>query len=197
LNIFFLKKIMLALMCCLMCIGCGKKTLNEIQSDIVNKYLELNAYETIMDVRVYSNKNTREYQMKQTYSSPNIYSSEVLKPVEIKGVKSIFDGEILTVLNPNIPDEKIFENYNVPAENPLFLSCFLNRYFNKDNRSVEGNNNFTIMKGQMINNDMAINKGELTIDNKTKLPIKLEYYDVNGNLKIDIIYNEFKFNSKR
>ena len=27
--------------------------------------------------------------------------------------------------------------------------------------------------------------------------IKLEYYDVNGNLKIDIIYNEFKFNPKR
>lgn len=194
---FFLKKLMLIVMCGLMCAGCGKKTLNEIQSDIVNKYYELNAYEAIMDVRVYSNKNIREYQMKQVYSSPNTYSSEVLKPVEIKGVKSTFDGKTLTVMNPNIPDEKIFENYNVPAENPMFLSYFLNRYYNKDSRTVEGNNNFTIMKAQMINNDMSINRGELTIDNKTKLPIKLEYYDVNGKLKFDIIYNEFKFNPKR
>ena len=73
-------------------------------------------------------------------------------------------------------------------KNPLFLSYFINTYFN-----LEDSNNIKLTDDSieiiLPNNNVYLYSAKLQFKNNE--PYSLTYFDKNGNMKVNIIYNEF------
>ena len=82
------------------------------------------------------------------------------------------------------------KNYAEVNQNPLFLSYFINTYFNSEeivNTKIKENSIHIILP----NYNNSPHSAKLIFENNK--PYTLTYFDENGNAKVNIIYSEFTF----
>ncbi|MCI9366352.1 MAG: hypothetical protein HFJ54_07530 [Clostridia bacterium] len=167
---------------------------NIIKSDN-NNILNIRSYEAIMEVEVYSNKNTNKYVIKQQYLEPNLIKQEVVEPENIRGLITIFDGTNLTIENNLLGVKALYENYKYVQGNSLSLNSFIEDYLEDRNPEINETDEETIIKVKVLNSQ---NKYEmykkLYIDKDTRLPTKMEILDINQNITVYILYREIKIN---
>ena len=82
-----------------------------------------------------------------------------------------------------------YENLNT---NPLFLSYFLNSYFNSASENIL-ECNLDKVSINLPSNNPYLSYATLTLTNN--IPHSLTYYDENNKPKLSIIYNKFSFES--
>ncbi len=179
-----MKKI-LAILSILMLVACSKvsnspKTPNDILLAIKN-------YSCKMDITYYSNKNTTKYLALQEYLSSGSYSMEFL---DQDNLKINYENSILKITSKLFETSMDYLNYEELNKNPLFLSYFINTYFNMEN-SDDINVSSNSINIILPNNNQYLYSAELTFENE--LPHSLTYFDENGNQKVNIIYSEFNF----
>ena len=167
--------------------GLGNNTTSQ---DVVNYILDINSYETIVEVEVNSNKNTNKYEIKQQYIKPNISTQEVIKPENIEGIKIIKKENELKIENSKLNLSKIFNEYEYMADNDLDLNTFIENYNNDENSKFEEKDNQIVMKTKT----QKFHK-YLYIDKKQVKPTKMEIKDTNNNSKIYILYKEITLNN--
>lgn len=156
------------------------KTPNELLLSIKN-------YSCKMQISSFSNKNSTEYLALQSYSSLGKYSMEFL---DNENLKISYENSVLNITS-NLFDKTLEEkDYPELNKNPLFLSYFINTYFNLENSNNVKTTANSIYMTLPDSNDI-IYSAELTFNND--LPHTLTYFDKNGNIKVNIIYNEFTF----
>ncbi len=167
---------------------------NIIKSDN-NNILNIRSYEAIMEVEVYSNKNTNKYVIKQQYLEPNLIKQEVVEPENIRGLITIFDGTNLTIENNLLGVKALYENYKYVQGNSLSLNSFIEDYLEDRNPEINETDEETIIKVKVLNSQ---NKYEMYkkiyIDKDTRLPTKMEILDINQNITVYILYREIKIN---
>lgn len=148
--------------------------------------LSIKNYECKMNITCFSNKNTTEYTALQTYNSLGTYYMEFL---DQDNLKITFDRNILNISSEPMNISSTTQNYPEINANPLFLSYFINTYFN-----LETSKDLTVENNKISltlpENNSYLYSATLYFENN--LPASLTYFDKNGTAKVNIIYNEFK-----
>ena len=163
---------------------------NTTSQEIVDYILNINSYETQIEVEITTNKNQTKYKMKQIYNEEE-NSQEILEPSNIAGVKIKKQGNTLTLENTDLNLTSIFENYNYISDNSLDLSTFLENYKKYDNSNWEENESQIIMETTTDEKKENV----LYISKETGLPLKLEIKDTNKKTAVYILYREVSVNS--
>ena len=147
--------------------------------------LAIKNYNCELKISYFSNKNSNEYIARQTYSAEGIYSMEFL---DNENLKIDYKDSNLNIGSKivNLPIE--LKEYLEINKNPLFLSYFINTYFNLENSDNVKSTEDSI---ELIlpNNNVYLYSAKLQFENNR--PYSLTYFDKNGNIKVNIIYNEF------
>lgn len=165
---------------------------NNISKSDINDILNISSYEALVEVQVYSNKNTNKYLMKQKYERPNKFSQEVLEPNSIKGLTIISDGENTILENKNLGLKNVYENFKGEPSN-LSLISFINEYKEGTENEVEELAEEIIMKTKITSKSNKYQAYQnLHISKNTNLPTKMEILDINRNRVVYILYNEIK-----
>lgn len=147
--------------------------------------LSIKDYSCNMEISFFSNKNTTKYKATQTYSSSGKYFMEFL---DDENLKINYENSILNISSGTLNTSNEILNYEEINKNPLFISYFINTYFNieeKENIKISADS-ITVT---LTNNNEYLYSANLTFKNNK--PHSLIYYDKNGNIKVNIIYNEF------
>lgn len=159
-----------------------------------NQILNMNSYKAKIEVTVVSNKNTNKYKIIQEYKKGEYCTQEIEEPENIRGVKTEYANNTLTIKNTNLNLTNIYENYKYMTENNLFLNEFVNDFNNSNNSTTEENENNIILTTACKSQENKYQvKKKLTIDKKTNKPIKLEVQDINQNITVYILYNEISY----
>ena len=165
------------------------------QEKLEEYILNINSYEAEVEVTINSNKNTNKYLIKQKFCSPNTFSQEVIQPENIAGLKTILDGEKLTIENSKINLTQIYENYEYLNENSLSLYDFIQDYMQDTNSKYIKNEDNIILETKPKQENPYLKNKKLYLDGKTGMPIKMEVQDNNQNTLVYILYKEVKINS--
>ncbi len=168
---------------------------NSSSQEIVDYIMNINAYETEIDVEIKSNKNSNKYKIKQQYIDKDNIIQEVLEPSNIQGVKIIKEGTKLKIENTQLSLTKIIEDYKDITQNNLDLSSFIQNYKENPNSKYKEENNQIIMETNTKNENQYNKYEKLFISKETGKPEKLEIRDTNQNIIIYIIYNNIKINT--
>ena len=154
--------------------------------DINTLLLSIKNYQCTMDVTFYSNKNEINCLANQTYKYPDNYSLKFSD----NGLSFSYSEKMLTLANNFLNLSTNYENYENINTNPLFLSYFLNSYFNSSSKNII-ESNLQKVSINLPNNSSYITHATLELQNN--LPYSLTYYDKNNKPKLNILYNEFSF----
>lgn len=168
---------------------------NTINKSDDNDILNIKSYEAVLEVDVYSNKNTNKYLIKQKYLEPNIIKQEIIEPENIRGLTTTFDGTNLIIENQNLGLKTLYENYSYIGGNSLSIISFIEEYKTSQNVEREETEEENIIKIKLDNSN---NKYEMYkkmyINKKTNLPSRMEILDINQNRTVYILYKEIKIN---
>lgn len=167
---------------------------NSTSQEIVNSILNINSYETKIEVEVKSNKNSNKYIIKQKYKGIEENSQEIIEPNNISGVKIVKEGKNLRLENSNLNLTSIFEDYQYISDNSLDLCSFIEDYKNNEKAQWKEKDNNIIMETSKTENKSDKHK-ILYIDNKSGKPLKMEINDNNKNIAVYILYKEVIVNS--
>ena len=156
--------------------------------DINTLLMSIKNYDCKMDITFYSNKNEITCLANQIYQYPNNYSLRFFD----NDLSLSYSEKMLTLANDFLNLSTNYENYENLNTNPLFLSYFLNSYFNSSTENIL-ESNLQKVSINLPQNSSYITYATLELQNN--LPYSLTYYDKNNKPKINIIYNEFSFES--
>jgi len=171
----------------------GNKTVEDIKDYILN----ISSYEAEIEVTVNTNKNTNKYILKQNCVMPDIFTQEVIKPENIKNLKTIYDGKTLKIENTKLNLSKIYEEYESVTDNTLFLNTFIENYKNDTDANMKTENEEIILECNIQNENKYQVKQKLYVSKSTGKPTKMEIKDINENASVYILYNEIKINSTK
>jgi len=164
--------------------ACGNKITPKTPNEIL---LSIKNYSCKMKISYFSNKNETEYLATQSYSSTGKYSMEFL---DTENLKLNYENSKLNISTTLFENNLELENYKDLNQNPLFLSYFINTYFNEEQTT-----NTTITENSidinLPNHSSNLTSAKLIFENGK--PHILTYFDANGNKKVNIIYSEFTF----
>ena len=170
----------------------GNTITSRSEEEIIQNILNMKRYTAEIEVEVQSNKNQNQYKLKQTYTSPNIEKQEVLKPEQIAGIVTEYDGQNLRINHQKFNLSTLYENYPYVVSNDLWLNSFIWDYQNySDKKSSVKQEQIVLEVKNEQGNKYSICK-ELYIDKKTGKPIKLIVQDINQNIRIYISYTKIE-----
>jgi len=150
--------------------------------------MSIKNYDCTMDITFYSNKNEIICLASQTYQYPNNYSLQFSD----SSLSLSYSEKMLTIANNFLNLSTNYENYENLNTNPLFLSYFLNSYFNSSSENIL-ESNLQKVSINLPNNNSYLSHATLTLQDNT--PYSLTYYDKNNKPKLNILYNKFSFES--
>lgn len=165
----------------------NNKTLDEVEEYILN----INSYNTTIEITVNSNKNTNKYILKQICNS-DYEEQEIIEPNNIKGTKIIYKDNSLKIENTNLNAHKLYNKYEYMVSNSLWLNSFINDYKTTDCKEIKDQDQEFLVELKVEDN--KIRYKELYLDKKTLKPTKLILKDNSKNTIIYILYNEIEIN---
>ena len=167
----------------------NNKNIQEIEQYILN----VTSYKAKIKVTVISNKNTNFYEFEQEVKSGSYSKQLALLPESLAGMEIIYENGIITVKNAQYNLSKVYENYPYVTTNSLFLTSFIEGFRNAEDKEIKEEDG-KIQMTYMPKLNKYNNKQILYIDKASLKPKNLKIYDVNNELKVDIIYNEIELN---
>jgi len=141
-----------------------------------------------MSITFHSNKNKIKCMANQIYNYPDTYSLNFIDD----NFSISYSEKMITLSNDFLKLSENYTNYENLNTNPLFLSYFLNSYFNSSAENIL-ESNLEKVSINLPNNNSYLSYATLTLQDK--IPYSLTYYDKNNNEKMNIIYNKFSFES--
>lgn len=166
---------------------------NSSSQEIVEYILNINSYQSKIDVEIQSNKNAGQYIIKQEYKKNEFNMQEIIEPENIQGIKIIKKDNKLSLENSKLELTSVLENYKYVTDNVLDLESFIENYKTDNNANYEEKNNQIIMNTSNDANKYTKYR-KLYIDLNTGNPTKMEIMDTNKNTTINIIYSEISIN---
>lgn len=150
--------------------------------------MSIKNYECSMNITFHSNKNLITCSANQIYNYPDKYLLEFSD----SNLSLSYSEKMLTLSNKFLNLSESYEKYENLNTNPLFLSYFLNSYFNSSSENIL-ESNLEKVSINLPNNNSYLSYATLTLQDK--IPYSLTYYDKNNNPKVNIIYDRFIFES--
>ncbi len=167
----------------------NNKSIQEIEEYILN----VTSYRAKIRVTVSSNKNANFYEFEQVVKGESYSRQLALSPDSLAGMEIIFENGIITVQNTKYSLSQIYENYPYATTNSLYLTSFIEGYRTSESKEIKETEG-KIQMNYIPKINKYNNKHVLYIDKASLEPKKLQVYDINNELKVDIIYNEIELN---
>ena len=172
--------IILCLLLLSACKDSSPKDINEVLMNIKN-------YSCEMKIETFSNKNIILFNANETYKYPDIYTITFDDSTNIN-----YSNNKLSIFNNLLKIQKEFDEYKNINQNPLFLSYYLNTYFNSPSENILKLDNSEVTIALPSNNPFLYTA---TLKLENNIPSSITYFDKNGTEKINIIYSKFDFES--
>lgn len=157
----------------------------------------IKSYEATATVVFLKDRQANTIAMKQQANSEGSYEMMYLLPEQLKGTTMSFDGEKLIEAYPN--SEKKIEQKAGVAENEIILTSFIKRlqdaeHVKKQEAVLDGKKVMTY-EIPIEGSYKYLAKEKVWIDKEQMIPLQLEIYDTEGNVSIEVQYEDFKYNS--
>ncbi len=166
---------------------------NKSKQEIEQYILNVTSYKAKIKVTVCSNKNTNYYEFEQEVRSQSYTKQLALSPESLAGMEIIYENGIITVQNTKYNLSQIYENYPYISSNSLYLTSFIDGYRNSTSKEItEVDGKIQMSYTPKLNK--YINKQILYINKSSLEPQNLQVFDINNELRVDIIYNEIELN---
>lgn len=162
--------------------------INKSEEEIIETILNMKSYQAKLDITIETNKNKTQYMVQQTLENGKT-KQEVLKPENIAGVITEYDGKNLTIKNNKLNLESTFQNYQYMVENTLWLDSFIENYKTKETSKIVSKENEIILEIKKEENPYQTYQF-LYIDKKTGKPTKMIVQDINQKTLVYILYTE-------
>lgn len=168
--------------------GCQNPQLGMHNVKNVENMLEnLKNYEANLSITFTKNKDKSNIKMKQVWREDGTYETTVLEPERLKGYCTTYDGNTISQYNPT--NQETIQTKVSPVLNQLLFGTFVTQYNENKVGAVDSAITLTI-PGRF--KYMASEK--VWFDEQTKYPVKIEIYDTEGNLTIELVFESFKYN---
>ena len=166
---------------------------NKSKQEIEQYILNVTSYKAKIKVTVCSNKNTNYYEFEQEVRSQSYTKQLALSPESLAGMEIIYENGIITVQNTKYNLSQIYENYPYISSNSLYLTSFIDGYRNSTSKEItEVDGKIQMSYTPKLN---KYNNKQILYINKSSLePQNLQVFDINNELRVDIIYNEIELN---
>ncbi len=168
----------------------GNTIINKSEEQIIESILNIKSYDANLEVTIQTNKNTTQYALKQELKEEKCIQ-EVVKPENIAGVITEYDGNSLKIRNNKLNLETTFQDYKYITESNLWLNSFIKEFKETNNKKISTAEKEIILEIDNRKNTYSSYK-KLYIDKKTGKPTKMQIEDVNQKVLVYILYTEIK-----
>lgn len=168
----------------------GNTIINKSEEQIIESILNIKSYDANLEITIQTNKNTTQYALKQELKEEKCIQ-EVVKPENIAGVITEYDGNSLKIRNNKLNLETTFQDYKYITENNLWLNSFIKEFKETNNKKTSTTEKEIILEIDNRKNTYSSYK-KLYIDKKTGKPTKMQIEDVNQKVLVYILYTEIK-----
>lgn len=168
----------------------GNTIINKSEEQIIESILNIKSYDANLEVTIQTNKNTTQYALRQELKEEKCIQ-EVVKPENIAGVITEYDGNSLKIRNNKLNLETTFQDYKYITENNLWLNSFIKEFKETNNKKTSTTEKEIILEIDNRKNTYSSYK-KLYIDKKTGKPTKMQIEDVNQKVLVYILYTEIK-----
>ena len=174
--------------------GCSTK--QSTLQDTTDFFRDLKQYEAVVTVTFLKDKHPNEVKMKQIAKLNGAYEMIILEPEHLKDVKFMCDGQKVSEYYASI--DKTVEQKMNSAQNEILLTSFVKRYLTNDNikkqEVQQGGKKMITYEMPIEGNFKYLSKEKIWLEEKKLTPVQMVLYDNEGNITIEVIYNEFKYN---
>ena len=179
--------------------GCLFDKTGSTHEKVQKMLTELESYEAEITITRISNKGENTYGAKQWYLISGEYKMEITSPNDVAGNYTIYNGNKVCQYNPKMNTSVAIEVEENQARNELFLGQFIKNYLKSEEVAIHVVENLeegtsTVLEAIIPGNYKYTATEKLWIDNKTILPTRLVIYDIDGNERYIVEYNEFVYN---
>ena len=149
------------------------------------------SYEANVKVKVFSNKNENEYDLRMIENHQESLI-EAVGESNISGLRIEKKNGNLIIKNTKLKLDKIYENYREVTDDSLFLSTFGKEYQETGKRKETEKDDTIIIKLTLKNGNRYIKYKELYFNKETGMPTMLMIKDSSKQPKIIIEYTSIK-----
>lgn len=134
------------------------------------------------------------YLIEETYNKPNKYKLEILKPNESKGIIILNTNDKIFVEHPTI-NQSISLVAIKSLNKQLLIGDFFEDVYKANRLSNDKINNeeYLVFEYKLEDKNKYRESARIWLKKKKFTPYKLNIYDKNGSLQVEIIYDNFKF----
>ncbi|MDF2877667.1 MAG: hypothetical protein K0S30_763 [Clostridia bacterium] len=171
---------------------------DSLQSKLHNKLVRLKTYEVDAMITFLKDTDENKLEMKQMVEIGGKYKLTLNAPEHLKGYITYFDGKDLSQYSPITKRSVLCKGNEV--RNQLLLSSFIHNYLNTDNIKADGHtlDDRSCMTFEVpIPGDYKYMASEKVWFDEDELnPIKMEIYDLEGKVMIQLDFSHFKYNTE-
>ena len=178
--------------------ACSKEEpLSQLEA-VQQELLEMDGYSCTATLTRTSNKGETIYGTKQLIKSTGEYKLELTSPPDVQGNYTLFDGTQICQYNPRLDSKIIKDVPESQHRNELFLNQFIQNYMQSEGVDVTAStideSHCVVLEAVIPGTDSALATEKLWIDSTTLLPVRLALYDINGEERYCMDYDEFTYN---
>lgn len=156
----------------------------------------LKTYEVDATITFLRESKSRTIKMKQIVEMGGRYKLIIEEPKHLKGYTISYNGESTIQYNPIT--QKTSTSKESAARNEVILSSFIQHYLEQEEvkleeETLEGKK-VTCIEITIPGDFKYMAKEKIWFDTATNEPIKMEIYDVEGHVAIQITFENFKYN---
>ena len=174
--------------------GCSKKeyTKEEVYEDFQKQISKFESYTCTAKVEAINNKEKNVYIFKHTYKKPNYYKLEIESPKNLKGKTIEYKDDKAIVYNPNNNDTVELESIKDDGHY-LFVGDFIKNYMENKSAVLDLKEDELKIEIEIPGDNKYFNKQILYVDNKTKIPYKMEILNNEQKSIFKVTYEDFKY----
>ena len=161
---------------------------------IDNFYQESTGYETIIDMTILNNQKETKYKMKEKYSHDKTISLEILEPSESRGITLEYKEDKIFLNHSSIRQSitlRVVKNFD---KGILLVNFFenLDKVTSIQREDLDGNE-YYVLEYETEENNRYNHQRLIYLTKKNLDPYLMKIIDEDGNLRLIIKYEDFKY----
>ena len=160
----------------------------------------MESYSAKVLLTVKGNRGDNVYELEQKVSKDNKMCSCVLSPDNIKGIKTVKNGDKVKVIYNGKEKHELESEASADLE-LSYVNNFFSLYYRSEETAVSVSANSeksatTLLETDLSDKSARRQKASMLIDNQTLSPKNITVYDMGGNVVFIAEFVEFKYNDK-
>lgn len=165
-----------------------------ILSKIEKNYDKYKGYKCKADISFVNGDKKSKYTIEEKYIRPDKYKLEILEPKESKGIIILNTEDKIYIEHPSIKQSISLITVKSLNKQMLVGDFFENISKAKmlNNQEIDGEE-YLVFEFSLKEKNKYRNSGKIWIKEKKLIPYKLNIFDEQGAIQVEIIYDNFKF----